>query len=180
MVHEIETKVLDINKTSIIRKLKKLGAKGGKREKLTVDWFRTKGIKNGEDKWFLRIRSYDNKKHEVTWKAKSEILGTARKHKEINFLLNEPDKLADLFLEIELENYAHQEKYRTSFNLKGWRFDIDEYPKMPTFMEIEGKSEEHINKAIEMLDLKSNKTWAKGERILIEEIYNLDWYKMKF
>ena len=160
MAHEIETKVLDINKSAIIQKIKKLGGRGGKREKLTVDWFRTKGIKDGEDKWFLRIRSYNNKKHEVTWKAKSEILGTARKHKEINFLLDSPKELADLFEEIDLENYAHQEKYRTSFTLKNWRFDIDEYPNMTAFIEIEGKSEDHVNKGIEMLDLKALKTWA--------------------
>jgi len=180
MAHEIETKVLDITKDSIIRKIKKLGGKGGKREKLTVDWFRTVGVKNGEDLWYLRIRSYDNKKHEVTWKSKSKISGNVRKHKEINFLLDEPKKLADLFSEIDLENYAHQEKYRTSFVFKNWRFDIDEYPEMPAFIEIEGKSEKHVNEGLKLLGLENNKTWSGGERTLIEEVYKLDWYKMKF
>jgi adenylate cyclase class 2 len=180
MAHEIETKVLDIDKKLIEKKLKDLNATGGEKVKLTVDWYRKVGVKEGEDPWFLRIRSYNDMKHEVTWKAKSEILGTARKHKEINFIIPEPEKLADLFEELDLENYAHQEKYRATYNLNDWQFDIDEYPNMPAFIEIEGQSEEHVKEAVKMLDLETHKTWAKGERILIQEIYNLDWYKMNF
>ncbi|MES2223513.1 MAG: CYTH domain-containing protein [Patescibacteria group bacterium] len=181
MAQEIETKVLDIHKDHIISKLKDLGAKEkGARTKLTVDWFRKIGITEGQDPWYLRIRSYDDNKHEVTWKAKSVIEGNIRKHKEINFMIEEPKQLKDLFEEIELENYAHQEKYRTSFTLKDWQFDIDEYPGMPAFIEIEGQSEEHINEAMELLDIKDNKTWTDGERTLVQDVYGLDWYKMKF
>ena len=88
--------------------------------------------------------------------------------------------MSDLFQEIGLEKYAHQEKVRTSFALKDWSFDIDQYPKMPAFIEIEGTSEESVKEAIKLLHLEKNKTWAKGERILIQNIYNLDWYDMRF
>lgn len=180
MAHEIETKVLDIDLKKVKEKLNSLGAEKIQDTRLIVDWFRPKGEKAGEENWFLRIRSYSNGKHEVTWKAISDILGTARKHKEINFNLTEPEKLGDLFEEIGLEKYAHQEKDRTSFTYKNWQFDIDQYPDMPAFMEIEGNSEEHIKEAIKLLKLENNKTWAKGERILIQDTYNLDWYSMKF
>lgn len=181
MAQEIETKVLDIDKGMIINRLSELGAAPkGERTKLTVNWYRKIGIEAGNDPWFLRIRSYNDDKHEVTWKAKSEIVGQVRKHKEINFMIDEPSKLSDLFEEIELENYAHQEKYRTSFILNDWQFDIDEYPKMPPFIEIEGQSEEHIMEAMRMLGIENNKTWTDGERTLIQNVYNLDWYKMKF
>ncbi len=181
MVHEIETKVLDIDKDKIISALQNLGAKEkGVKTKLSVTWFRKIGIKEGEDNWFLRIRSYNNDRHEVTWKAKSEVIGQVRKHKEINFLIEEPEKLSDLFEEIELEKYAHQEKYRTSFTLDNWQFDIDEYPGMPAFIEIEGTSEMHVKEAMEKLDLATNRTWTAGERTLIQDIYKLDWYNMNF
>ena len=180
MAHEIETKVLDIDLEAVKQKLVGLGSKKIQETRLVVDWYRTKGVKEGEDPWFLRIRSYSDGKHEVTWKAKSDILGTARRHKEINFIISEPEKLADLFEEIGLEKYAHQEKDRTSFTYKNWQFDIDQYPGMPAFMEIEGNSENHVKEAVEILGLENNKTWAKGERILIQDIYNLDWYNMKF
>lgn len=180
MAHEIETKVLDIDVEEIEAKLEKLGAKKTQETRLIVDWYRIKGVKEGEDPWFLRIRSNAAGKYEVTWKAKSDILGTARKHKEINFLIAEPEKLADLFLELGLEKYAHQEKDRTSYSLKDWTFDIDQYPRMPSYMEIEGSSEESVREAITSLGLEKNPTWARGERILIQDTYKLDWYDMRF
>lgn len=180
MAHEIETKVLGIDVEIIKQKLISLRAEKIQETRLIVDWYRIKGIKEGEDPWFLRIRSNSEGLHEVTWKAKSDIIGTARKHKEINFNIPEPEKLSDLFEELGLEKYAHQEKDRISFTLKDWQFDIDQYPKMPAYMEIEGISEESVNEAIKLLGLENNQTWAKGERILIQETYGLDWYQMFF
>ena len=115
MAYEIETKVLDIDADSVKEKLAALGAQKTKETILRVDWYRPKGIGEGEDPWFLRIRSNSDGKYEVTWKAKSDILGTARRHKEINFMIEEPKKLADLFEELGLEEYAHQDKERVSF-----------------------------------------------------------------
>jgi adenylate cyclase class 2 len=180
MAYEIETKVLDIDPDAIEKKLLDIGAEKTRATILSVDWYRIKGIKEGEDPWFLRIRSNSEGRREVTWKAKSDILGTARKHKEINFAINEPEQLADLFEELGLERYAHQDKRRMSFTLRDWRMDIDSYPKMPPYLEIEGTGEEHIKEAIALLGLEKNRTWAKGERVLVQEVYGLDWYDMKF
>jgi len=180
MQHEIEVTVLDIDKEEIINKLNSLGAKQIQDTRLVVDWYRTVGVKEGEDLWFLRIRSNSEGKHEVTWKAKSDSLQTARKHKEINFSIEHPDKLEDLFEELGLEKYAHQEKDRTSFTYKDWQFDIDTYPGMPPYMEIEGKGDNHVKEAMKLLGVLDNRTWNKGERILIQEIYNIDWYDMRF
>ncbi len=180
MAHEIETKVLEIDQTAVEKTLVSLGAEQTQKTRLTVDWYRIKGTLQGKDPWFLRIRSSSEGTHEVTWKAKSDILGVARQHKEINFMISEPEKLADLFEELGLEKYAHQEKDRTSFSLKDWKFDIDQYPKMPAYLEIEGTSEEHVKEAIKMLDLENKQTWVEGARTLIQEVYSLDWYTMNF
>ncbi len=180
MANEIETTVLDIDANAVKEKIGALGAQKIQETVLRVDWYRTIGVKEGEDLWFLRIRSNSEGKHEVTWKGKSDILGTTRKHEEINFTITEPEKLAELFLILGLEKYAHQDKERTSFALKDWVFEIDRYPNMPPYLEIEGKSEEHVKEAMALLGLEKNRTWAKGERILIQEIYKLDWYNMRF
>lgn len=180
MAHEVETKVLDIDAHKIQDMLLKLGATKTKDTKLVVDWYRTIGMKEGEDAWFLRIRSNSEGVNEVTWKAKSDIIGKVRKHKEINFNIPEPEKLADLFQELGLEKYAHQEKKRISFEYKDWMFEIDMYPNMPAFLEIEGTSEEHIKEALKLLDIEYNRTWTDGERTLIQDIYHLDWYEMRF
>jgi len=181
MAQEIETKVLDIDADALAAELRSLGAKELQNTRLIVDWYRPKGIKEGEDPWFLRIRSNSEGKSEATWKALSSSAdGIVRRHKEINFAIPEPLKLAELFEELGLEAYAHQEKDRLSFEYKDWRFDIDRYPGMPAFLEIEGKSEEAVRDALALLGLEKNRTWPKGERVLIQDIYKLDWYQMRF
>jgi len=180
MAHEIETKVLDINSEEVERGLLALGAKKTKETRLIVDWYRPIGTKEGEDPWFLRVRSNSDGVSEVTWKAKSDIIGKVRKHKEINFHIPEPEKLGDMFEEIGLEKYAHQEKDRRSFQYMDWVFEVDLYPGMPAFLEIEGKSEEHIKEAMQLLNIGDNRTWTDGERTLIQDIYGLDWYDMRF
>jgi adenylate cyclase, class 2 len=181
ITHEIETKILDINEKAVKEKLVSLGAEKILEDRLIVDWYGPKNLTHrGDDPWFLRIRSNSEGKHEVTWKAKSDILGTTRKHKEINFFIDEPEKLSDLFEELGIEKYAHQEKNRISFSYREWKFDIDQYPGMPAFLEIEGDSEEHVKEAIKLLNIENNRTWADGERTLIDNVYKLDWYNMNF
>ena len=180
MTHEIETKVLDIDSKTIQEKLVVLGAVEKANGRLQVDWYAPADRVEGKEPWFLRIRSNAKGEFEVTWKARSDIQGTTRKHKEINFLIQDPEKLTDLFEELGLVAYGHQEKDRITYTLGDWQFDIDQYPNMPALLEIEGASEDHVNEAIQMLGLESHKTWANGERILIQEVYGLDWYNMKF
>lgn len=180
MAHEIETKVLDIDVEDIKKKLEELGAEKLQDMRLSVDWYRPKGCKDGEEDWYLRIRTHKSGRYECTWKGKSEHLGVSRRHKEINFLIDEQEHLADLFEELDLEKYAFQEKDRTSYSYENWQFDIDQYPGMPAFFEIEGNSEEHIKEGMKLLGCVNNRTWNDGEKTLINRVYNLDWNKMKF
>ncbi len=182
MAHEIETKVLDIDVGDVREKLESLGATKLQDTRLVVDWYHAKGTMRGGENhpWYLRIRSNREGMHEVTWKAKSEVLGVARKLKEINFTVSDPLATADFFDELGLESYAHQEKDRVSYTLRDWRFDIDTYPGMPPYMEIEGSSEEHVREALELLGLAGNRTSPEGERVLIEGTYGLDWFGMRF
>ncbi len=177
---EIETKILEVDPKSISEKLDSLGAELILDTKFAVDWFRTKDSQEGDDQWFLRIRTTAQGKSEVTWKGFSTVLGDSRRHKEISFEIAEPKKMGDLFLNIGLEKYAHQDKLRKSWQLKDWRFDLDTYPNMPSYLEIEGKSEAHIQEAIQSLALVNHKKSSGGERILIQEKYGLDWYNMHF
>jgi adenylate cyclase class 2 len=178
MSNEVETKILGVDAESIAAKLAALGAEKILDTKYSVDWFRTKNSKEGDDDWYLRIRTTSDGKSELTWKGQSTVLGASRTHKEINIQLDDPEKIKDLLSEIGLEKYAHQDKNRISWALKDWRFDLDTYPGMPPYLEIEGKDEEHIQEAITLLGLQSNKKNAGGERLLIQNEYGLDWYNM--
>jgi len=180
MAHETETKVLNVNKNLISRKMKGLGAKEILRTRYIVRWFWPKGSKEGKTPWYLRIRTTSEGTSEITFKGISKKLGTSRTHREINVHVEDPIKVSELFIALGLEQYAYQEKDRISWIYKHWRFELDRYPDMPEYLEIEGKSEKHINEAIQLLQLKNHKTSNEGERILIQEEYNLNWYTMKF
>ena len=180
MAYETETKILNVDKVEIEQKLGSLGAKKILDTKFVVDWFWEPGTEEGKEPWFLRIRTDGEGNSEVTWKARSEKLGKSRTHKEINFKVGDADAAREFLEELQLENNAHQEKLRTSWELKDWRFDLDQYPGMPAYLEIEGKSEDHIREAIGLLGLESHKASNEGERILIQKEYGLDWYQMTF
>jgi adenylate cyclase class 2 len=180
-MQEIETKILDVDVQDIKKKLNSLGAQEIQNTRLIVDWYGPKGLTHdGDDLWFLRVRTYSNGKHEVTWKGKSDILGASRKHKEINFTISDPIQIGYFFEELDLEKYGHQEKDRISWTLNDYQFDLDQYPGMSAYLEIEGESEAHIQEAIKLLDLASHKNSSDGERALIKKEYGLDWFNMRF
>jgi adenylate cyclase, class 2 len=182
-MQEIETKVLEIDKEELIRTFESLGAQKVSDTKLIAEWYQPKGFvreKENTVAWYLRIRGNEDGYTEVTWKGKSDVLGVSRKHKEINLKVEDREKIRDLFKEIGLEPCAYQEKFRTSWHYKDWQFDLDQYPDMPAYLEIEGNSEEHIRQAIKLLKLEEYQTSSEGERVLIQEKYNLNWYDMRF
>ncbi|OGI58298.1 hypothetical protein A3C60_02195 [Candidatus Nomurabacteria bacterium RIFCSPHIGHO2_02_FULL_37_45] len=180
-MHEIETKVLEVDKEEIKRKLNLLGAKEIQNTRLIVDWYGPKGLTHdGDDPWYLRIRTTSDGKNEVSYKSLPQITGNTRHSDEINLNISDALTLGKLFENIGMENYAHQEKDRISFILKDWNFDLDQYPGMPAYLEIEGKSHEHVQEAIKLLNLENHKSIGEGERVLIKKEYRLDWCNMYF
>jgi len=180
-MHEIETKVLEVDKEKVKQKFKELGAEQIQDTRLVVDWYCPKGA-NDVDKhpWYLRIRTTSDGKNEVSWKSLPKITGNTRHSDEVNINVSDAMLTGKLFENIGLEHYAHQEKDRISFILKGWQFDLDQYPGMPAYLEIEGTSHEHVQEAIKLLNLEEHTSIGEGERKLITEKYGLDWFNMRF
>ncbi len=176
-MREIEIKILDVDELVIAKKLKLLGATKIGRNMLTVNWFR---LPNKVTEWYLRVRKYSNGHCEITWKGMSMARGKSRSVPEINVNVSSLDDTREIFLHLGLEHYATQEKFRTSWTYNAVKFDLDTYPNMPPFLEIEGPNDKIITSMIESLGLQTHKTWNDGERTLIENVYNLDWNTMSF
>lgn len=178
---EIETKILEVNKEEITKKLRDLGATEVEQSRLCVDWYSPKEVKgDGVHPWYFRVRKNSGGIIEMTWKSLESFIGNTRQSKEININVNDFEKAKLLIEAIGFVHYAHQEKDRHSFSYKDWNFDIDTYPNMPTYLEIEGISEKHIEDAIKLLGLGKHIAISQGETKLIKERYNLDWYNMTF
>ena len=76
--------------------LNSLGANRIQSTTLIVAWHRIKGTKEGDDPWFLRIRSNSEGKHEVTvpkisQETLAEMIGTTRSR--VSFFMNRFRKL---------------------------------------------------------------------------------------
>ncbi|MGH7249488.1 MAG: CYTH domain-containing protein [Minisyncoccia bacterium] len=177
---EIETKVLEIDVKVLKEKLKSLDAKEIQNTRLTVDWYSPPGVGKGKYPWYLRIRTDTDGKSEVTLKSLLKITGNTKQAEEINIDVSDAMLTEKLFEKIGLEHYAHQEKDRTSWLYKDWRFDLDKYPGMPAYLEIEGKSYNHVQEAIKLLGLTDRKSVGEGERNLIDKEYKLNWSDMRF
>jgi adenylate cyclase, class 2 len=179
-MQEIETKVLEVDKVSVKTKLIALGAREIQDTRLIVDWYSPSGIENNNHPWYLRVRSTSDGKNEISWKSLPKINGNTRHSDEININVSDVVSAGKLLEGIGLEHYAHQEKDRVSFVMKDWNFDLDQYPGMPAYLEIEGKSHEHVQEAIKLLELTRHKSIGEGERVLIEKNYGLNWSDMRF
>ena len=179
-MHEIETKILEIDPKGIEEKLNKMGAEKIQDVMLKVDWFSPLALVKENRPSYLRLRSYSSGKVEVTWKGKKEMLGTVRKTEEVNVLVDSYEKTRMLFEALGYMCYAHQEKKRVSWRLGNVQFDMDTYPHVPTYLEIEASSEKEITDMIKKLDLEKFETCNDGERILIIEKYKADWHDMHF
>jgi adenylate cyclase class 2 len=178
---EIETKVLEVEEKEIEKKIKTLKAKKISKDLLVVDWYGPKGLTHkGDDSYFLRVRSYSKGKIEVTNKWNKKIVGNTVQCNEVDVFVDSHEKMKSLFESIGLENYAHQEKKRVSWKLGDIRFDLDVYPGMPAFLEIEARSEKEVNNVIKKLSLEIQETWNDGERTLIQNKYKLNWSDMRF
>ena len=137
MKNEIEAQFLDIDKEVMRIRLKEIGAKLEKPEVL----MRRVVFYTGEHS-FARVRD-EGDKIIMTYKNisdKNSILGT----KEVNVEASSYDD-AILFLRgCGLEIKARQETRREIWSLDRVEICIDTWPWIPTFMEVEGPTEESV------------------------------------
>ena len=150
MNNEIEAQFLDINKDEIRDKLKSIGAELVKPEvlmKRTVFY-------TGEHS-FARVRDEGEGKIVMTYKNISDdksILGT----KEVNVEIDSYDNGILFTKGCGLEIKAEQESYRETWRYGDVEICIDTWPWIPTFIEIEGPSEDDVWGTAAKLKLKKD------------------------
>jgi adenylate cyclase, class 2 len=177
MHNEYEITILDIDVNGIENKLQKLGAiKEG-------DYFQKRNLYNFHEKFkgrFIRLRT-NGKSTILTIKDKSakKDIGSV---KELEIEVSDFDKTALIMEQLGYEVSTYQENKRTIYKLGNVEFDIDTWPMIPTYMEIEGKSKEEVEDFIEKLKIdKSKLTLDK-----VSEIYKKygidihDYKELKF
>ena len=173
MKTEYEIRILDVNKEEMIKKLEKLGAtlKGKFEQKRYV--YDLKPVE--KDKW-IGLRT-NGKVTTLTYKniVSNTIDGT----KEVEFEVEDFNKANEFLERIGFKNRSYQENERIQYILSNVEIDIDSWPMIPTYMEIEGKSEEEIINMKKVLDIDETKVTTLNCDDIYKQIYKIDISKIK-
>ena len=174
---EHEIKILDIDINSVTKKLEEIG------EKKVYDDIRTIITLDTEDKKFLNqkdklIRITDEGSIKVTMhvnQSQPDIKAG------IKFKTSRLKETMDFFHEMELDPISKVKAPRISYELGKIDFDIDNFPAIPPFLEIdiEHIAEEGytVKSLLNKLGLENNKVVVMGTED-IHKLYNIDYFEV--
>lgn len=173
MKTEYEIRILEINKEETIKKLEELKAikKGEFNQKRYVY-----DLKPAEENKWIRLRT-NGKITTLTYKdvTSNTIDGT----KELEFEVENFEKANEFLEKIGFKNRNYQENRRIQYILNNVEIDIDSWPMIPTYMEIEGKTEKDIIKIQEILNIDESKITTLNCKDIYKQIYHIDISKIK-
>jgi len=176
-MQEIEVKVIDINKEEIIRKLLELGAEKIFEGDITASSYDFEDSRLTKDASFIRLRKMGDKPF-LTFKKKI-TQDHAKVMEETETEIDNFDEMHKILLALGLRPAKDYVKKRISYKLKNVRFEIDEYEKVPAYLEIEAPSLKLINEYVEKLGLDKNKvkTWT-GKELMQHYGIKVDFMKV--
>lgn len=179
MQTEIEAKFLNVDHDEMREKLNKLGAKCIQPMRLmrrkNFDYQDKRLEKIGG---WIRVRDEGDK---VTLSYKQLNDRTLHGTKEINVEVSDFEDTCKLLETIGISSFGLQESKRESWILDGVEVDLDEWPWIEPFMEVEAPDEESLRKAVSKLGLNLDDAahgsveiaYQKDYDITDEEIYNI-------
>ncbi len=158
---EYEVRILEIDVEKIREKLESLNA--------TKEWdciqkrYVYDFIPKVDSKW-IRLRT-NGKKSTLTIKnvVTSEIDGT----QELEIEVDNFERTNLILKELGYEPKAFQENRRVQYILNGVEVDIDYWPQIPTYLEIEGPSEDAVYNVVEALGFTRDECTSKD----VDNIY---------
>ena len=165
---EYEVRVLEINEEEIQGKLNKLNAV------LVENVLQKRYVYDFKpaipSKW-IRLRTNGNKST-LTIKniESSKIDGT----KEIEIEVSDFDTTNEILRDLGYKPRGIQENKRIKYNLNGVEVDIDTWPKIPTYLEIEGTSEAEVYNTLELLGIPKEKATSLDVQSIYGEIYGIN------
>lgn len=165
---EYEIRVLEVDVEKLTNKLESLGA-----EKIG-DWMQKRYVYDftpkRENQW-IRLRT-NGKKTTLTYKniEKNTVDGT----KELEIEVLDFEKTNEMLEILGYKNKGYQENKRVRYSLGGVEIDFDTWPRIPTYMEIEGKDEKEVNETLKLLNVPEEKVTALNCEDIYKKVYNID------
>ena len=171
---EYEVRVLEIDVSKTKDKLKELGAT------LVDDSYQKRYVYDFNpvlpNKW-IRLRT-NGKTTTLTIKnvESKKVDGTREKEIEVNDF----DEANEILEELGYTPRGIQENKRIKYDLNGVEVDIDTWPGIPTYLEIEGKTEKEVYDTLNLLDIPKEKATSLDVQNIYEQIYNISIEEQKY
>lgn len=186
MTQEIEAKILNIDILAIEKKLTEIGAKKIGEKFFRIMVFDFPGFPLDQKSSWLRLRDEGDK---VTMAFKQR-LGIKNKEagqndagmEEFEITVDSFERTKDILLSLGLIEKFSQEKKRISWEKGEIKFDLDTYPQIPSFLEIEGSTWAEVDAAILELgfSLADKKVCSATQIYTLNGIRDKDYIKMTF
>jgi len=168
---EIETRFLGIDKNALILKLNELGSVDKGEVKLNDTIFYDKNSKWLEENIVVKLREKNSEAKLIYKVNKENKIDSAR---EIEFSVSSPTDAKEFLEAIGLVAYRAIEKFRHSFLLDNVIIDIDTWPKIPVYVELEGDSVEDLKKVAAKLKLNWEDRFDGDPRMVFKK-YGFDF-----
>jgi adenylate cyclase class 2 len=174
MKTEYEVRFLDIDETAFVEKLKSAGAV------FIADWFQIRNIYNmiphRHNHW-IRLRTNG----ESTTLAVKEIHGdTVDGTQELEVTVSSFDDTAAILAKMGYLPRGRQESRRKRWILDNVEIDIDTWPLIPTYVELEAENESDIKRVAKKLGLDYEKACTMGVLDMAHKIYHLTDDQLNF
>ncbi|HCW32212.1 MAG: adenylyl cyclase, adenylate cyclase, class 2 [Candidatus Peregrinibacteria bacterium GW2011_GWE2_39_6] len=183
---EIEIKVLGVKPDQIKKDLRALGAKQTFAGLVKCLHFDRPGQPLHSKGKLFRLRRLEGKlgfpsKIEICYKGPKQIIDNCKVREEIETTVENPEQFEFIIKRLGFKITLDNEKIRESFSLENLHFDIDTYPKSPTYMEIEGKDSKSIDQILEKLNLTKYERSTESADELFQRLWpNIDLTWLKF
>ena len=173
---ETEIKFLKIDTKVLIKKLHSLQANDLGEDLFREIIFYSKNSDFKKEKKIVRLRK-TREGYFLTYKERPFIETSTTI--EIEIRVDDEERTIALLEKLGLVAYRIQEKKRHSFIYNNVKVDIDTWPGIPSYVELEGETEEKLLEVAKKLNLKGDfRVEAAGK--ILENFYNIPIHDLKF
>jgi len=168
---EREVKLLDVDVQKIKEKLRVLGARKIAERNMRRYVF---DISPDKPKSWIRLRDNGLK----TTLTVKEWVGGIAGAKEFEVEVSDFEATRKILEELGFPFKAYQENRRISYELDGVQVEIDFWPMIPPYVEVEAETEDEIEKVVKLLGFTMEQT-STLQTVQIYKAHGLDIYSFK-
>lgn len=184
MQTEIEAKWLNIDLASMRKRLKRIGAELVMKERLM-----TRKVYDFPDKRLEKISGWVRVRNEgdkTTLSYKQLDDRTVHGTKEVTVIVDDFAATCSFLESIGMQSRTFQETKRESWKLGNAEIELDTWPWIPSFVEIEAKSEEELKNTAQKLELDYSMSLHGSVETAYQAVYDVseeeidNWEEIRF